>query len=492
MAVLPAFGLALLSWELWPQFDNRPWPIIFLATVMLAKALGKIQANRSSNLELEQFRMFLEYLSARLAAGETLSAALTNAAPRLASQLGQQSQFFRCLDRLRASLEAQVSLERSLDLFQADFNHPKARSFVRVLPFLDHFGGRIDVYVRQSHRSLNAEISTQKEIQAEQSAKNSEAFILLFLPFIMAAVIGRGSYGQSLKSLAYANQALNFLYLLAVFAASISLALIARQNPYRRRKLKAPKLKRYALKNSDYRRADLLLSLLPWGLGLNLAASVRFVYSEESTDPWPNYCRQKLHYALISLALGLSLTFLLSIHFLILIPLLPLAQDLRLWEAKKVKNESYRLEYPDFLNLMSILLKSGLSLDKAIALQAESLSDDQSTYSILERDLLLLNRRIQNSVPAEQALAELSRHLPSREISAALALIVRYARDGGKELLDILELQANACWQVYRNAMRAKLERQNLALVIPMGLDLLVILATSILPAIASFSNITI
>ncbi len=489
--LLASFVLVLFAWELWPYPGGRRIDIILAGTLILNSSLIRVRKNRHSRHELDQFRIFLEYLSARLSAGETLEQSLLKADDVLEDQIGKHSHFSHCLERLRASLEAQIGLQQSLMIFQKEFSHPKSRAFVRVIPFLHRYGGRLDVYVRQSHRSLNEELLTQKEIQAEQSAKNSEAFILLFLPFIMASLIGRGSYGASLQTLSVAKFALAVLFLIAILAASFTLRLIAQQDPYRQKALETPPLADAEISLRDRQRAARFLSLLPGGLGLKLAEAVRFVYAQRPRDPWPQYVKRKRKLFLLGLALLPLLLLAKAPPYLYVLPLLiPLAQDLRIIEAKKLREERYRLEYPDFLNLMAILLKSGLSLDKSLSLQAENLPPDDDLKSILELDLRMIQRRMQSAIPAATALEDLLKRLPSREIVSALSLIIRYDRDGGRELLDILEIQASACWQVYRNAMRAKLERKNLALVIPMGLDLLVILSTTILPALASFMNI--
>ncbi len=486
---LLSLTLAVISRELWPRVGERQLIVYGLAAVIFYLALSKITDNRHNHIELEQYRIFLEYLSARLGAGETLRSALERAAQSLGEQLGQ-SRFHRSLQDMGAALKAQMSLEQSLRIFQKNFQHPKGRAFIRVLPFLERFGGRVDIYVRQSHRSLNAELQTQREIQAEQSAKNSEAFILLFLPFVMAMLLGRGDYGRGLTDLPAAALILDGLYLTACLAAAFSLRLIARQNPYRRQVLKLPKLPPLREGRRCRQVAQFLLGRLPWGFGLKLAAATRFVYADAELA-WPRFVAKisrDLIYALI-------LTVLLYLYFLealvwLLPPLVCAWHIAQLFQAQKIKAESYRLEYPDFLNLMAILLRSGLSLDKALLLQAENLAESSKEYSSLEADLRLLRSQIQTAVPASRALNELSNRLPAREITAAIKLIVRYAEEGGSELLEILEIQALSCWQVYKNAMRAKLARQNLALVIPMGLDLLVILSTTILPALSSFRAI--
>ena len=52
--------------------------------------------------------------------------------------------------------------------------------------------------------------------------------------------------------------------------------------------------------------------------------------------------------------------------------------------------------------------------------------------------------------------------------------------------LQLLALQANACWSLCRNASRKKRERDALAMVLPMMLDLISVLLVAITPALMS------
>ncbi|MDO5737839.1 MAG: type II secretion system F family protein [Eubacteriales bacterium] len=484
--VITAFWLALIARRMWPLFSSQSLFAIGLATAIFASSLKKILQNRNSNIELSQFAIFLEYLSARVSSGENLQTALLHAPKRLFRQLAG-SHFFSSLESLSAALSSQLSLEESLIGFQREFDHPKGQAFIRILPFLHHYGGRLDIYLRQSYRSLSSELQTQKEIQAAQSAKNSEAFILLFMPFVMAFLIGNGDYGQSLYELPFASILLDILYLLAVLAAGFTLRLIARQDPYRMRKISLPKM----AKKSDRKLKVLgskVLNLLPSNLKLQINLSLKFIFPKEEAlaERWLGRISFITCFiALLSLALAIIAR---QAYCLLIAPVYLLYEVMLMLQAKKLKNEAYRLEYPDFLSLMAILLKSGLSVERALLLQKDG--SEKKSQSLLANDLQQVTAKIRNSVPVGRVLASLAAKMPAQEISSAINQLIRYARDGGEEILDILELQSIACWQVYKNAMRSKLERENLALVVPMGIDLMVILTICILPAMASFAAI--
>ena len=111
--------------------------------------------------------------------------------------------------------------------------------------------------------------------------------------------------------------------------------------------------------------------------------------------------------------------------------------------------------------------------------------------SQLKTDLLKIKHSLSVGDSAAFAITNAAENLPQEEIASILQLMARYDRDGGRELLDILEIQANASWQLYRNAMRKRLQMKNMALFIPMTVDLFVVIIMAMLPAVANLGNIS-
>jgi hypothetical protein len=85
-----------------------------------------------------------------------------------------------------------------------------------------------------------------------------------------------------------------------------------------------------------------------------------------------------------------------------------------------------------------------------------------------------------DSVMAANWLAE---HCPLPEVQSALRLMARYEREGGREILELIRMQAEHGRQLYRDAMRGRAEQRSLKFVFPMAIDLIVVMATVILPA---------
>ena len=87
------------------------------------------------------------------------------------------------------------------------------------------------------------------------------------------------------------------------------------------------------------------------------------------------------------------------------------------------------------------------------------------------------------------AVQHLAERCPLPEIQAALHLMARYEREGGREILDLIHMQAERGRQLYRDAIRGRAEQRSLLLTLPMAIDLMVVMATVVLPAILSMRS---
>ncbi len=592
--LLAAILTILVGLSVWPLTSTRDWLCGAVATIPLTWAYQSFFQGRGKHRKVKQFLVLLEYLSSRIAAGQSLETSLTSAYRVVSQQTGHHSSLAKALSLLKGALMSKLGLGEALSLFNQRFRCPKAKSFLSILPFLHRFGGRMDNYIRHSHRALSEELTTQDEIVAEQSAKNTEALILIFMPFVIMFFLNQGSptYLVPLKEAPWGPAMMQVLFLGAILSGSIALVIIAGADPYKERTIKFKEMEVKApVPPWIAQLSDHIISFLPSSLGFKLAGAVRRSWrvnlirnkgkegkqkklggldsswleeaSKGTPDPFPYYIQQKLClcaggaiFAIFLLVLA-DLNPCLGILFTIAPSLL---QDAELLHLEKKIQQEYRLEYPSFLNLCHILLSSGLSLNKALDLAYQSFLGEgdldfyhgqtggpmsslgsgsqqalanmgglaasadlaspggyassgalgssisyapygrtlstatrktffpsRNKESLIRQDFRHLQREIATGVTAADALQGLSHKVPSNEISSALQLIARYDRDGGKELLDILQLEAVACWDVYKNAMRKDLENRNILLVIPLGLDLLLVILSSVLPALAGF-----
>ena len=149
------------------------------------------------------------------------------------------------------------------------------------------------------------------------------------------------------------------------------------------------------------------------------------------------------------------------------------------------KREELMSDIPLFLCLISTLLESGLQLPKAINICSKAFNENKS----LSLEIKNLRAMILSGIPASDAIERFSLRIQIPEAQAALLLIARYGRLGTSEVLNMLDLQAQSCWNLCRNAARKKQEREALGMIIPMTLDFISVLMVAMTPAIISLGK---
>ena len=141
-------------------------------------------------------------------------------------------------------------------------------------------------------------------------------------------------------------------------------------------------------------------------------------------------------------------------------------------------------DIPLFLCLISTLLEAGMLLPRAIETCSEAFPNNKS----LSNEIKNLRAMILSGISAPEAVEKLSLRIKVPEAQSALLLISRYGRLGTSEVLNLLSLQASACWNLTRNAARKKQERESLGMILPMTLDFICVLLVAMTPAIISLS----
>ncbi len=460
------------------------------AGLLLAYALYRVFLTRTEQQKLEESEQLLAFLSGQIASGYTLERALLDAPLALQEQLGSRSRLVHLLHRMKNKLEAQIELSAALDQFSQAYACQRLSRDLAILPWLRLQGGQIDVYLRESHRQLHLEMAMQAEVAAENSQRMSESLIMSFLPFIFGLLLFKQNI--SLQHLTWLKWAGLIFHFLALQVLSLTL-IIAAKAPQPAAKLQPDKEKpkrMQAKKRKVF--ASLYLKIMPSFYIYKINRLVRQTeLAGRQEGLWQIYLAKKFYYFLTGLFI--SLLYLVSklsnLWLALIFPLaLPLLQDLALISRERQQRQIFRLTYPPLLNILALLMESGLTLQIALELASKGLAGFYSA-EIVKQDLQQTINSIEAGIAAGQAVKELAEKCPLPEISSALRLAARYDQQGSAELLALLSLQAAASWQIYRNGLRRQLEQRAMLLFIPMGLALLNVLAIAVMPALASFQS---
>ncbi len=497
-------GFAVLQWIALSVIPARLASIAFLGSAssgwivavpgafLLGIGLARLFHLREGKLLLTQYQHLLGYLSTRLSAGVPLEAALLESIAPLTQQLGKHNRIIWSLFRLRKNLEAQMSLNEALASFTREVGLPVCTRDFTMLTLLSRAGGRIDVFVRQSHHDLSTQINMQSEVANERRGHASEAVILSMIPFFMAHFVlgGSVSYGQSI----HLNQSmvipLSALYMLAMFALFTLLLLLAPE------KIKG-KTRKLIRRNEPEKEPQgntppaaflsrFYLDWLPGQIGMSVSSSVQLL-ADQRDGAWMRYMARKVK----DLALGLTIAAILALtrrvsYFIVALAVVSVstARDIEYCSKAAKRRENYRFYYPSAVSSLYILLESGLTFDRALRMVARVTLTGRNPDDPVATDLNKAVIHLETGYDSVMAASWLAERCPLPEVQAAIRLMARYEREGGREILELIRMQADRGRQLFRDAMRGRAEQRSLLFVFPMAVDLLVVMATVILPAV--------
>ncbi|MFY9130913.1 MAG: type II secretion system F family protein [Clostridiaceae bacterium] len=496
-------GIAAIKWVLFATIPARLASIAFLGStpsgwfvtvpgaLLLGLGLARLFHLRESKMLLTQYQHLLGYLSTRLSAGTPLEAALSESIKPLTEQLGRHNKLIRSLLRLKKNLEAQMSLHEALASFTREVGLPVCTRDMTMLTLLSRSGGRIDVFVRQTHHDLSAQINMQSEVANERKGQTSEAAILSVIPFFMARFVFGGaiSYSRSVQQDGNMFLPLSVLYLLSMFALFFLLLLLAPEKVKKKTRRSQRRKKRTKKLPKNRRTATLLsrlyLDWLPGQIGMTISSSVQLL-AEDKEDAWLHYMTRKVNDLVFGFVI--ATLFLLSGRvspFIVALAVVSvsIARDIESCSEAAKRRENYRFYYPSAVNSLYILLESGLTFDRALRMVAKVNLSNRHDNDPVANDLNKAVIHLETGCDSVMAANWLAEHCPLPEVQAALRLMARYEREGGREILELIRMQADRGRQLYRDAMRGRAEQRSLMFVFPMAIDLIVVMATVILPA---------
>lgn len=144
------------------------------------------------------------------------------------------------------------------------------------------------------------------------------------------------------------------------------------------------------------------------------------------------------------------------------------------------RTRSIQMELPDFINKLALLINAGLNLRKAwqkIASEAKKTTPLYKELELVAEDLAL-----GRSEPA--AFENFAKRCGIPEVTRLVTVIVQNIRRGNSDMVSVLRISANECWQMRKNAARRLGEEASTKLLFPLVLMLMAVLIISAAPAV--------
>ncbi len=455
------------------------FPFLSIASLMYEKRTAALRA---------QTKVLFQALCTYVSGGYSLESAFLLSRPALEKAFGKKCSVAHELERLEKALQARMSLHDALEAFCLHIDFLEILPIFHALSISRIVGSKVIAILRNSCQMMSELIAVNGEVEANNAGRNAEAFVLCVMPFaITYALFG---FSEGYMDSAHASPLGIGLMLVAFCIAVISSGFLLTLVSGRRKKPfgTSEKARRTLLPDVWARTIrDVLYRVLPQNT-LTLQFSV---YSELSPHPEELFLfsiHDSCHKILITAPLFLLLLSLSGFPLFLILPLelaVVLLTQIDLRNRAVERRETLMEEMPLFLSMLVTLLNSGVLLPKAIDTCSKAFPEN----SCLGNEIRIMKSQMLSGSSAGRSIECFSERTPLPEAQAALLLAARYEITGGSEVLELLSLQASACWSLCRNASRKKKEREALAMVFPMMLDLVSVLLVAITPALLSLQT---
>lgn len=159
--------------------------------------------------------------------------------------------------------------------------------------------------------------------------------------------------------------------------------------------------------------------------------------------------------------------------------------DLETKKALEKRHLHLRLDFPDFINKLILLVNAGMTVTRAWERIASSTQKETPLYA----EIVTVYREIKGGKSEGEAYEEFARRCRIPEISRFITVILQNMRKGNAEMVAVLRLQANECWDLRKHTAKRLGEEASTKLLLPLMLMFLAILIIVGTPALLALNN---
>lgn len=178
---------------------------------------------------------------------------------------------------------------------------------------------------------------------------------------------------------------------------------------------------------------------------------------------------------------GLGLT-VVAIVALVAVPFLV---DSSLEENIKKRRLSIQIEFPEFVNKLTLLVNAGMTISKAW----EKIINENKKDHVLYNEMRYALAEIQAGRSEGSAYEEFARRCHVKEVTKFVSVVVMNLKRGGSEVVPVLKEQGHECWEMRKNAAKEMGEQAGTKILIPMMIMFLGIVLIVATPAVLSMTS---
>ena len=163
----------------------------------------------------------------------------------------------------------------------------------------------------------------------------------------------------------------------------------------------------------------------------------------------------------------------------------PFLVDTSLKESIEKRRRSIQMEFPEFVNKLTLLVNAGMTISKAW----EKIINENTKEHILYDEMRYSLMEIKAGKPEAVAYEEFARRCRVKEVTKFVSVIVMNLKQGGSEVVPVLKAQGNECWEMRKNAARQLGEEASTKILIPLMIMFMGIVLIVSTPAVLSMTS---
>lgn len=143
------------------------------------------------------------------------------------------------------------------------------------------------------------------------------------------------------------------------------------------------------------------------------------------------------------------------------------------------------LEFPEFVNKITLLVNAGMTISKAW----DKVVTDNRKTNVLYVELKRASAEISAGKPESAAYEDFGKRCKVKEVMKFVSVIVLNLKKGGAEIVPTLKLQGDECWEARKNTAKQLGEKASSKIMLPMMMMFIGVILIVAVPALLSFKQ---
>lgn len=158
--------------------------------------------------------------------------------------------------------------------------------------------------------------------------------------------------------------------------------------------------------------------------------------------------------------------------------------DSTLDKSIEKRRSEIRLEFPEFVSKLTILVDAGMTISQAW----RKIVEDNQKESVLYDEMNIALAEIRAGQPEAAAYEEFARRCKVKEVTKFVSIIIINLKRGGGEVVASLKAQGDECWEMRKAEVKRLGEESSTKILIPLMFMFVGIIILVAMPAVMSFS----